>query len=148
MGESMGVKRYEPRVSTQLLEFTHRLVTEVLTDAQQYSKHAEKTELDKDDVRLAVRSMASFGGTQPPPKDLLLDLASKRNSKPLPLVSHEALGVHLPEEQEQLTRRNYQVLTKSQVQQRHSAAQMSVSAAQAQVKKVQPKDPTKHNRMA
>ena len=46
------------------------LVTEVLTDAQQYSKHAGKTELDKDDVRLAVRSMASFGGTQPPPKDV------------------------------------------------------------------------------
>lgn len=46
------------------------LVSEVLTDAQQYSQHAGKTEIDKDDVKLAVKSRNSFDSTQPPPKDV------------------------------------------------------------------------------
>ena len=46
---------------------------------------------------------------------LLMDLASKRNNKPLPPIPMEALGVLLPKKEEQLTMRNYTIMTKTQV---------------------------------
>ena len=43
------------KVSQMLLEFTHKYVAEVVSDASTYQQHAGKTEIDIDDLRLAIQ---------------------------------------------------------------------------------------------
>jgi transcription initiation factor TFIID subunit 9B len=89
---SMGVEEYEPRVINQLLEFMYSILTiwafgfskmlflhtnleyvsDVLQDAQVYSSHAAKSELDLADIRLAIQSRVNFSFTQPPPREVIL----------------------------------------------------------------------------
>jgi len=50
------------------------------------------------DVRLAIQSRVNFSFTQPPPRELLLELAQKKNNLPLPIIP-DKLGVLLPEDE-------------------------------------------------
>ncbi|KAI9907518.1 hypothetical protein PsorP6_003502 [Peronosclerospora sorghi] len=99
--ESMGADRFDPRVVAQLQEFLHRCVTEILVDAQEYSMFADKQTLDPDDIRLAIASRLNYHYAQVPPRELMMELADKRNSIPLPPISNE-YGVRLPPLQYQL----------------------------------------------
>lgn len=107
--KSMGVDSYDPRVVNQLLELLYRYVSSVLLDAREYCEHADKTEIDLEDIRLAIRSKCSFSFTQPPPRDVTMRLAAERNSIPLPPVDQRA-GVALPPTDDQLTAQNYRVI--------------------------------------
>lgn len=106
---SMGVEQYDPRVVNQLLEVLYRYVSSVLTDAREFSEHADKSAIDVDDVRLAIRSKVAFTFTQPPPRDVTMRLAAERNAIPLPPVAQRA-GVALPPPEFQLTASNYRVI--------------------------------------
>jgi len=106
--KAMGVEEFQPRVINQFLEFMHRYVTEVLQDAVVYSEHSNKTELDLEDVRLAILSRINYSFTQPPPRELLLELAKDKNSQPLPVIPNK-LGVLLPPDQYCLTSQTYQL---------------------------------------
>ncbi|KAL4169214.1 hypothetical protein KRP22_010137 [Phytophthora ramorum] len=99
--ESMGADKFEPRVVAQLQEFVHRYVTEILADAQEYSMYANKQTIDPDDIRLAISSRLNHHYAQVPPRELMMELADKRNSIPLPSISNE-YGVRLPPLQHQL----------------------------------------------
>ncbi|KAG7584594.1 Histone-fold [Arabidopsis suecica] len=107
--KSMGVEDYEPRVIHQFLELWYRYVVEVLTDAQVYSEHASKSNIDCDDVKLAIQSKVNFSFSQPPPREVLLELAASRNKIPL-LKSIAGPGVPLPPEQDTLLSPNYQLV--------------------------------------
>ncbi|MQM23548.1 hypothetical protein Taro_056614 [Colocasia esculenta] len=106
---SMGVAEYEPRVVHQFLELWYRYVVDVLADAQVYSEHAGKPAIDPDDVKLAIQSKVNFSFSQPPPREVLLELARSRNKIPLP-KSISTLGIPLPPEQDTLINPNYQLL--------------------------------------
>ncbi|KAJ0250504.1 Transcription initiation factor TFIID subunit 9 [Hirschfeldia incana] len=107
--KSMGVEDYEPPVIHQFLEIWYRYVVDVLTDAQVYSEHASKSTIDSDDLKLAIQSKVTFSFPQPPPREVLLELAASRNKIPLPkLVA--GLGVPLPPEQDTLISPNYQLV--------------------------------------
>ncbi|KAG3120704.1 hypothetical protein PI124_g1415 [Phytophthora idaei] len=99
--ESMGADKFEPRVVAQLQEFVHRYVTDILVDAQEYSMYADKQSIDPDDIRLAISSRLNHHYAQVPPRELMMELADKRNSIPLPPISNE-YGVRLPPLQYQL----------------------------------------------
>ncbi|CAH0520588.1 unnamed protein product [Peronospora belbahrii] len=99
--QSMGADKYEPRVVAQLQEFVHRYATEILVDAQEYSMYADKQMIDPDDIRLAIASRMNHHYAQVPSRDLMMELADKRNSIPLPPISNE-YGVRLPPLQYQL----------------------------------------------
>ncbi|TMW68369.1 hypothetical protein Poli38472_005837 [Pythium oligandrum] len=99
--ESMGADKHEPRVVNQLQEFVHRYVTDILIDAQEYSLYAEKQAVDADDVRLAIASRLNHHYANVPSRELMMELADKRNSVPLPPISNE-YGVRLPPMQHQL----------------------------------------------
>ncbi|TDH73339.1 uncharacterized protein CCR75_007908 [Bremia lactucae] len=101
---SMGADKYEPRVVAQLQEFVHRYATEILVDAQEYSMYADKQTIDPDDIRLAISSRLNHHYAQVPPRELMMELADKRNCIPLPPISNE-YGVRLPPVQ-------YQIVTK------------------------------------
>ncbi|KAL8166344.1 hypothetical protein V2J09_007843 [Rumex salicifolius] len=110
--KSMGVEDYEPRVIHQFLELWYRYAVDVLTDAQVYSEHAGKTSIDCDDVKLAVQSKVNFSFSQPPPREVLLELARNRNKIPLPdnLGVGGGAGFPLPPEEDTLISPNYQLV--------------------------------------
>lgn len=106
--KSMGVDEYQPRVLNQLLEFMYRYVSEVLQDGLMYAEHAGRTELAVEDVQLAVQARVNSSFTQPPPRELLLELAKEKNSNPLPNFPTR-LGVLLPPEEHCLVQPTYQI---------------------------------------
>ncbi|KAK8921264.1 hypothetical protein KSP39_PZI020532 [Platanthera zijinensis] len=109
---SMGIAQgeYEPRVVHQFLELCYRYVVDVLSDAQIYAEHAGKAIVDPDDVRLAIQSKVNFSFSQPPPREVLLELARTRNKTALPKTLAPAGSIPLPPEQDTLVSPNYQLL--------------------------------------
>lgn len=105
---AMGVDNYDPRVVTQLLELLYRYVSSALSDSRLYAEHAEKPAIELDDVKLAIRSHCNFSFTQPPPREVTMQIAAERNTIPLPPVDLRA-GVSLPVKEYQLTAPNYTV---------------------------------------
>ncbi|KAI6675841.1 hypothetical protein NL676_036637 [Syzygium grande] len=73
-----------------------------------YSEHAGKAAIDCDDVKLAVQSKVNFTFSQPPPREVLLELARNRNKIPLPKTI-SGPGIPLPPEQDTLISPNYQL---------------------------------------
>ncbi|CAL9059709.1 transcription initiation factor TFIID subunit 9-like [Musa acuminata AAA Group] len=106
----LGDGDYEPRVVHQFLELAYRYVVDVLSDAQIYSDHASKTAIDPDDVGLAIQSKVNFSFSQPPPREVLLELARSRNKTPLPKSIAPPGSIPLPPEQDTLISPNYQLL--------------------------------------
>jgi len=104
--KSMGVGEYEPGVIHTFLELWYRYIVDVLTDAQVYSEHAGKSEIDCDDVKLAIQSKLNFTFSQPPPREVLLELAQNRNKIPLPRTM-AGPGIQLPPDQDTLVTPNY-----------------------------------------
>lgn len=68
---SMSIDDYEPQVVHQFLELWYQYVADVLTDAQMYSEHAEKSVIDSDDIKLAIQSKVNFSFSQPPPREVI-----------------------------------------------------------------------------
>ncbi|KAI0698638.1 transcription initiation factor IID, 31kD subunit-domain-containing protein [Cytidiella melzeri] len=97
------VQDAQPAVLHQLLEFSHRYTSQVLSDALVYAEHAgHPNKLEMEDVVLAVQSRVGweFGGRIP--KEYTLSLAAQINAVPLPSVP-EVFGVRLPPASECLT---------------------------------------------
>eukprot|EP00164_Ancoracysta_twista_P007421 GFYU01010533.1.p1 GENE.GFYU01010533.1~~GFYU01010533.1.p1 ORF type:complete len:218 (-),score=35.44 GFYU01010533.1:411-1064(-) len=138
--KSMGVEEYEPRVINQLLEFMYRYVTDVLQDANVYSDHAGKSDIDIEDIRLAIQSRVNFTFTQPPSREHLLELANKRNCMPLPVIP-KRLGVLLPPEKFCLTSPTYQVNVKKPKPAEPAPASVQPPAATAANGAATPKPP-------
>nr|XP_006008930.1 PREDICTED: transcription initiation factor TFIID subunit 9-like isoform X2 [Latimeria chalumnae]XP_014351836.1 PREDICTED: transcription initiation factor TFIID subunit 9-like isoform X2 [Latimeria chalumnae] len=106
--KDMGITEYEPRVINQMLEFTYRYVTTILDDAKIYSTHAKKSNVDADDVRLAIQCRTDQSFTSPPPRDFLLEIARQKNQTPLPLIKPYS-GPRLPPDRYCLTAPNYRL---------------------------------------
>eukprot|EP00029_Vermamoeba_vermiformis_P011393 TRINITY_DN6255_c0_g1_i1.p1 TRINITY_DN6255_c0_g1~~TRINITY_DN6255_c0_g1_i1.p1 ORF type:complete len:171 (+),score=60.67 TRINITY_DN6255_c0_g1_i1:681-1193(+) len=106
--KSMGVEDYEPRVVNQLLEFMNKYISDILQDAQLYSEHAGRANIELSDVQLAVQAKLSQSFTQPPPREVSLELARKKNATPLPLIP-ERIGILLPPDEHCLTKATYQM---------------------------------------
>ncbi|CAH2092558.1 unnamed protein product [Euphydryas editha] len=106
--KEVGITEYEPRVVNQLLEFTYRYVTSVLDDARVFANHAKKKTIDLDDVRLAVQMQLDKSFTNPPPREVLLELARVKNVNPLPLIKPHC-GLRLPPDRYCLSACNYRL---------------------------------------
>ncbi|EDV25312.1 uncharacterized protein TRIADDRAFT_7341, partial [Trichoplax adhaerens] len=104
--KEMGVRDYEPRVVSQLLELIYRYVSDILDDAAIYSNHAQKKQLDADDTRLAIKNFIDQSFTSPPPRDFLVGVARQRNDTPLPIVQVKN-GLRLPPERYCMSSANY-----------------------------------------
>ncbi|RKO96998.1 hypothetical protein CXG81DRAFT_485, partial [Caulochytrium protostelioides] len=107
---ALNVQEYEPKVIPQLLEFMHRYIIDILTDAQAYAEHAGRTHVELADIRLAVEALVSHAFTKPPSKDFLLTLAQEKNRMPLPSVPADRGELRLPPEKYTLTGINFQVM--------------------------------------
>ncbi|KAF8897378.1 transcription initiation factor IID, 31kD subunit-domain-containing protein [Infundibulicybe gibba] len=100
----------QPGVLHQLLEFSHRYTTQVLTDASVYAEHAGRTgKIEMDDIVLAIQARVGweFGGRVP--NEYILSLATQINAVPLPAVP-EVFGVRLPQPSDCLTAINFDLI--------------------------------------
>ncbi|WFD00679.1 Transcription initiation factor TFIID subunit 9 [Malassezia yamatoensis] len=110
---SMGIEDTEPAVLIQLMEFARRYTSQVLQDALVYADHASSRQggsnVSIDDVQLAIQSRVNYSFSQPPPKEMLLSLASSINSVPLPPVSNRH-GIRLPPPEHCLVNVNFNLV--------------------------------------
>lgn len=83
-------------------------VTCILDDSRIYANHAKKKFIDLDDVRLAVKMQLERTFTNPPPRDVLLDVARAKNNVPLPFVKSNS-GLRLPPDRFCLNATNYKL---------------------------------------
>ncbi|KAG8743974.1 Transcription initiation factor TFIID subunit 9 [Ceratobasidium sp. 414] len=91
-----SIKDAHPAVLHQLLEFSHRYTSQVLSDALVYAEHAGRAGvIQQDDVALSVQARVGWEMGGPVPKEHLLALATKTNAQPLPAVS-DTYGVRIP----------------------------------------------------
>lgn len=93
--KDMGIEDFEPRVISQLLEFSYRYTTTLLDDAKAFSTHAGKKSIDSEDIKMAIRSKVDFSFTTTPPRDLLIELSKNKNKNPLPPIKDHS-GIRLP----------------------------------------------------
>lgn len=109
---TQGVLSYQDHVPLQLMDFAHRYTTSVLKDALVYNDHAKGgagnsgATVSTDDIRLAIAARTNYQFKPTPPKELMLELAHERNSKPLPQVPPK-WGLNLPPEKYCLTARDF-----------------------------------------
>lgn len=113
--KEMSVGDYEPRVVHQLMEFTNRYVTSILQEAQVLSSYAKKSQVDLDDVQLAVDMQADKTVTSPPPKELLLEVAREKNNQPLPPIKPHN-GLRIPFDRYTLIGTNYKLKSSDSAQ--------------------------------
>ncbi|VVC95844.1 transcription initiation factor TFIID subunit 9 [Leptidea sinapis] len=106
--KEIGITDYEPRVVNQLLEFTYKYVTSVLDDARMYANHGKKKTIDVDDVKMAVQVQLDSSFTNPPPREVLLEIARAKNVNPLPLIKPHC-GLRLPPDRYCLSACNYRL---------------------------------------
>ncbi|KAI8379403.1 transcription initiation factor IID, 31kD subunit-domain-containing protein [Radiomyces spectabilis] len=107
--QSLGVQDYDPKVVHQLLEFAHRYTSDVFQDALVYAEHANKSDIDLEDIQLAIQGRVNHSFTTPPPKEFLLELAREKNKAPLPLIP-EKYGIRLPADKHCLTGINFSIV--------------------------------------
>lgn len=106
--KDMNIMEYEPRVVEQLLEFSYRYISTILEDSKVLSHHARKKAVDIDDVKLAVQMYTEHNLTNPPTRDILLEVASRKNATPLPIPKASG-GMRLPPDRHCLTACNYKL---------------------------------------
>lgn len=90
---------------------TSGYVTCILDDAKFYANHARKKTIDLDDVKLASQMLLDKAFTNPPPRDVLLDLTRIRNSSPLPSIKSNS-GLRLPPDRYCLSACNFRLKNK------------------------------------
>ncbi|KAL7291268.1 hypothetical protein TKK_0014875 [Trichogramma kaykai] len=106
--QDMGINDYEPKVINQLLEFTYRYVSSILDDSKVYANHSKKKVIDVDDVKLAFKLRLDRTFTNPPSREVLIELAKEKNSINLPLIK-PASGLMLPPDRFCLIGTNYRL---------------------------------------
>ncbi|KAL5527610.1 hypothetical protein ACEPAG_6411 [Sanghuangporus baumii] len=86
----------QPGVLHQLLEFSHRYTSQVLSDALVYAEHAGRAgKIEMEDVVLAIQARVGWELGGRVPKEYMLSLAQQTNAVPLPAVP-EVFGVRTP----------------------------------------------------
>lgn len=86
----------------------------ILDDAQLLSQYAKKKSIDADDVKLAIQLQVEKTYSNPPPRELLLDIARNKNSQCLPLIKSNA-GTRLPPDRYSLISCNYKLKPANQL---------------------------------
>ena len=83
-------------------------MTCILDDSKIYANHSKKKFIDLEDVRLAVKLQLDRTFTNPPPRDVLIEVAKARNSIPLPFIK-PSNGLRLPPDRYCLNGTNYKL---------------------------------------
>jgi len=113
---SMGIDQYEPQVIQALSEYARRITSELLCDAKDYSNHAQKNDIDSDDMDLAIKlSMHRRSGIAAN-TELMNKFARTINSQDLSeIIDKERVLIKYPRKlHESLLQRSYTYIPGSQ----------------------------------
>ena len=113
---SMGIDQYEPQVIQALSEYARRITSELLCDAKDYSNHAQKNDIDNDDMDLAIKlSMHRRSGIAAN-TEIMNKFARTINSQDLSeLIDKERVLIKYPRKlHESLLQRSYTYIPGSQ----------------------------------
>lgn len=105
---SQNIKHCSPKVILQLLEFSYKYVTDVLTDANNFADYCSRKNITADDVKLALQTRVGKQFVTPPPRQYMIDIAYALNSKPLVEYESENLVV-LPDNRKSLMGLEYDI---------------------------------------
>ena len=94
---SMDITEYEPAVPHMLVELFQRNVTDVLKKAQKQAGHRKDTDINEDDLRLALESVFNKSMLQMTRPEAMSKLAAKVNNQPLPPIP-DLPEITLPDE--------------------------------------------------
>ncbi|CAK9298043.1 unnamed protein product [Gordionus sp. m RMFG-2023] len=108
MLKELGVYEYQPSLINILLDFTYKYTTDVLEDAKVYSNHANKRNIDIEDVKLSFNDRTKNQDKRVVANNILIDAAKSKNSNPLPLIK-EHIGLNLPPDRYCLLAPNYKM---------------------------------------
>ncbi|KAI5148565.1 hypothetical protein ENBRE01_0403 [Enteropsectra breve] len=88
---SLGIEECEPKVITQLLEFVYKYSTDIMMDADLFSKHCGRESISAADIKLSLQSKVGKYFLPAPPRSFLQASADYVNSKPLTMPDSENL---------------------------------------------------------
>ena len=94
---SMDITEYEPAVPHMIVELFQRNVTDVLKKAQKQAGHRKDTDINEDDLRLALESVFNKSMLQMTRPEAMSKLAAKVNNQPLPPIP-DLPEITLPDE--------------------------------------------------
>ena len=135
-----GVTKYQPSVVNYLMDYTYTYLQTVLEDAKIYSEHANKRNVDIEDLQLAVNLTLDKTHNTLPSKEFLLKLAKDKNSQPLPPIPEGRCGVRLPPDRLCLTGANIAVRPSQKPQQLQDLMQSYRGYAGSYTVKTEPVD--------
>ncbi|KGG50693.1 hypothetical protein DI09_5p400 [Mitosporidium daphniae] len=105
MMQTLSIHECEPQVIPLLLEYSYRHITDTLIAASSFAEHCGRsplTEISLHDIRYAIQSLASrisssSGGACGvpgirPSRELLLELATRKNAEPFPMSTQLSDG--------------------------------------------------------
>lgn len=97
--QSLSIDECEPQVIPQLLEYMYKHVTDTLISGTSFAEYVGRspiTELSLHDIRFAIQAKACHAFSGAPSRELLLEMATRKNAEPLPLLSDNPRGLRLP----------------------------------------------------
>lgn len=121
---SNQIQDFDSRILAQLQEIIHTYTLQILQESAVLQQHSGNPTLTTQDVKLAIEFKSSIEYTSVPSKTALVELAKKKNSIPLPLVT-EKFGLRLPPERHCLIKRNISIIPKKRARD-ESSNQVSV----------------------
>lgn len=80
--------------------------------AHLYAEHAAKSDIDADDIKLAIDAQLIHSFAKPPDKNMLLHMAEIKNQIPLPVIP-EKFGIRAPIDRHNQLASNFQIVPQS-----------------------------------
>ncbi|KAK0400283.1 hypothetical protein QR680_003438 [Steinernema hermaphroditum] len=93
---SAGIHDYDPRLLSQMIEFSYAYTQDLLSEAKAICDYASKKSVDESDVHFALNGSADkrFKG-EGKAKKLMVELATQKNNIPMPTIKQSS-GLRLP----------------------------------------------------
>lgn len=114
---SVGIEECEPKVILQFLEVAYKYFIESLEDAMLYADQAERTVPNGADIKMAIQTKIGKYFVPPPPRQFMLEISSRVNSKPL-VVLETANLIRIPGEKTSLLELYYATIRKDEARKR------------------------------
>jgi len=114
---STGIEECEPKVILQFLEVGYKYFTEILEDSLLYAEQAGRTTPNGKDIKLAIQTKTGKYFVPPPPRQFMLEISSRINSKPLTVLESSNL-IRLPGENSTLLEMYYATIRKDESRKR------------------------------
>lgn len=106
--QSLDIPDHDPNVIHLLLKFIHSYTSSILTESSLYAQHCGRSDVQLQDVILAINQTVQSSFTRPPDMEFMMEIANEKNKIPLPIIP-EKFGVRTPPDRYALTGINFSV---------------------------------------